>query len=137
MSLSLIRCLSTLSSTLWSRKSLIWPLSTLNIKRGNIQIFLYPLQALYVFLSHLSVTLWCFLHVFRYNGPNMANMHIVADLYAEVIGVLAQAKWVDHTRTQRKQYTMHSLHKCLHINVLQNHGLLKNYHLPLNVVKFS
>ncbi|XP_047676848.1 protein furry homolog isoform X4 [Tachysurus fulvidraco] len=28
-----------------------------------------------------------------YNGPNMANMHIVADLYAEVIGVLAQAKF--------------------------------------------
>uniref|UniRef100_A0A8C1X4M3 Furry homolog a (Drosophila) n=1 Tax=Cyprinus carpio TaxID=7962 RepID=A0A8C1X4M3_CYPCA len=28
-----------------------------------------------------------------YNGPNIANMHIVADLYAEVIGVLAQAKF--------------------------------------------
>ncbi|KAK3531900.1 hypothetical protein QTP70_034408 [Hemibagrus guttatus] len=28
-----------------------------------------------------------------YNGPNMTNMHIVADLYAEVIGVLAQAKF--------------------------------------------
>uniref|UniRef100_A0A8C2F8Q8 Furry homolog a (Drosophila) n=1 Tax=Cyprinus carpio TaxID=7962 RepID=A0A8C2F8Q8_CYPCA len=28
-----------------------------------------------------------------YNGPNTANMHIVADLYAEVIGVLAQAKF--------------------------------------------
>lgn len=28
----------------------------------------------------------------RYLGPNTGNMHIVADLYAEVIGVLAQAK---------------------------------------------
>uniref|UniRef100_A0A3B4BUU4 Furry homolog a (Drosophila) n=1 Tax=Pygocentrus nattereri TaxID=42514 RepID=A0A3B4BUU4_PYGNA len=28
-----------------------------------------------------------------YHGPNTANMHIVADLYAEVIGVLAQAKF--------------------------------------------
>ncbi|XP_030634018.1 protein furry homolog [Chanos chanos] len=28
-----------------------------------------------------------------YHGPNAANMHIVADLYAEVIGVLAQAKF--------------------------------------------
>ncbi|XP_053364005.1 protein furry homolog isoform X3 [Clarias gariepinus] len=28
-----------------------------------------------------------------YNGPNMTNMHIVADLYAEVIGVLAQTKF--------------------------------------------
>nr|XP_006005371.1 PREDICTED: protein furry homolog isoform X2 [Latimeria chalumnae] len=28
-----------------------------------------------------------------YLGPNTANMHIVADLYAEVIGVLAQAKF--------------------------------------------
>uniref|UniRef100_A0A8C1J9U6 Furry homolog a (Drosophila) n=1 Tax=Cyprinus carpio TaxID=7962 RepID=A0A8C1J9U6_CYPCA len=28
-----------------------------------------------------------------YNGPNTANMHIIADLYAEVIGVLAQAKF--------------------------------------------
>lgn len=27
-------------------------------------------------------------------------MHIVADLYAEVIGVLAQAKWVDRTQTK-------------------------------------
>ena len=27
-----------------------------------------------------------------YLGPNTGNMHIVADLYAEVIGVLAQAK---------------------------------------------
>lgn len=36
-----------------------------------------------------------YLHLFfmtRYHGPNTANMHIVADLYAEVIGVLAQAK---------------------------------------------
>lgn len=30
--------------------------------------------------------------LFRYLGPNTGNMHIVADLYAEVIGVLAQAK---------------------------------------------
>ncbi|XP_028817146.1 protein furry homolog isoform X5 [Denticeps clupeoides] len=28
-----------------------------------------------------------------YHGPNTGNMHIVADLYAEVIGVLAQAKF--------------------------------------------
>ncbi|XP_060753685.1 protein furry homolog isoform X3 [Neoarius graeffei] len=28
-----------------------------------------------------------------YNGPNMTNLHIVADLYAEVIGILAQAKF--------------------------------------------
>ncbi|XP_035390202.1 protein furry homolog isoform X5 [Electrophorus electricus] len=28
-----------------------------------------------------------------YHGPNTANMHIVADLYAEVIGVLAQTKF--------------------------------------------
>ncbi|XP_057206794.1 protein furry homolog isoform X3 [Triplophysa rosa] len=28
-----------------------------------------------------------------YHGPNTANMHIVADLYAEVIGILAQAKF--------------------------------------------
>ncbi|XP_075923623.1 protein furry homolog-like isoform X1 [Petromyzon marinus] len=28
-----------------------------------------------------------------YNGPNTANLHIVADLYAEVIGVLAQSKF--------------------------------------------
>uniref|UniRef100_A0A3B3B987 Furry homolog a (Drosophila) n=1 Tax=Oryzias melastigma TaxID=30732 RepID=A0A3B3B987_ORYME len=28
-----------------------------------------------------------------YNGPNTANMHTVADLYAEVLGVLAQSKF--------------------------------------------
>lgn len=30
----------------------------------------------------------------RYSGPNTGNVHIIADLYAEVIGVLAQSKWV-------------------------------------------
>ncbi|KAK1786451.1 hypothetical protein P4O66_018141 [Electrophorus voltai] len=36
-----------------------------------------------------------------YHGPNTANMHIVADLYAEVIGVLAQTKQVPlHLCTQ-------------------------------------
>ncbi|KAJ3590950.1 hypothetical protein NHX12_008898 [Muraenolepis orangiensis] len=29
----------------------------------------------------------------KYHGPNTGNMHTVADLYAEVIGVLAQAKF--------------------------------------------
>lgn len=28
----------------------------------------------------------------RYSGPNTGNVHIIADLYAEVIGVLAQSK---------------------------------------------
>lgn len=28
----------------------------------------------------------------RYHGPNTGNMHTVADLYAEIIGVLAQSK---------------------------------------------
>ena len=30
--------------------------------------------------------------VLRYHGPNTGNMHIVADLYAEVMGVCAQTK---------------------------------------------
>ncbi|XP_045074161.1 protein furry homolog [Coregonus clupeaformis] len=34
-----------------------------------------------------------FRHKEGYHGPNTGNMHIVADLYAEVIGVLAQAKF--------------------------------------------
>lgn len=29
----------------------------------------------------------------RYCGPNTGNVHIIADLYAEVIGVLTQSKW--------------------------------------------
>jgi len=28
----------------------------------------------------------------RYLGPNTTNMHIVADLYAEVVGVVAQSR---------------------------------------------
>lgn len=28
----------------------------------------------------------------RYCGPNTGNVHIIADLYAEVIGVLTQSK---------------------------------------------
>lgn len=28
----------------------------------------------------------------RYSGPNTGNVHIIADLYAEVIGVLTQSK---------------------------------------------
>ena len=31
----------------------------------------------------------------RYLGPNTANMHIVADLYAEVVGVVAQSRYVN------------------------------------------
>ncbi|XP_062872380.1 protein furry homolog [Trichomycterus rosablanca] len=34
-----------------------------------------------------------FKYIEGYHSPNVANMHIVADLYAEVIGVLAQAKF--------------------------------------------
>lgn len=30
---------------------------------------------------------------FRYLGPNTGNMHIVADLYAEVVGVVAQSRY--------------------------------------------
>lgn len=33
----------------------------------------------------------------RYHGPNTGNMHTVADLYAEVLGVLAQSKYVEKT----------------------------------------
>lgn len=29
----------------------------------------------------------------RYLGPNTGNMHIVADLYAEVVGVVAQSRY--------------------------------------------
>lgn len=29
---------------------------------------------------------------FRYSGTNTGNVHVIADLYAEVIGVLAQSK---------------------------------------------
>ncbi|XP_061431805.1 protein furry homolog-like [Lethenteron reissneri] len=35
-----------------------------------------------------------------YSGPNIGNMHIIADLYAEVIGVLAQSKF----HTVRKKF---------------------------------
>ena len=31
---------------------------------------------------------------YRYCGPNTGNVHIIADLYAEVIGVLTQSKYV-------------------------------------------
>ncbi|XP_048455644.1 protein furry homolog-like [Rhincodon typus] len=34
-----------------------------------------------------------FIYFFVYSGPNTGNMHIIADLYAEVIGVLAQSKF--------------------------------------------
>lgn len=34
-----------------------------------------------------------FKHREGYSGPNTGNMHIVADLYAEVIGILAQSKF--------------------------------------------
>lgn len=44
------------------------------------------------FLRHLTDNQNYFLSLARYLGPNTGNMHIVADLYAEVIGVLAQAK---------------------------------------------
>lgn len=30
--------------------------------------------------------------IYRYCGPNTGNVHIIADLYAEVIGVLTQSK---------------------------------------------
>jgi len=30
----------------------------------------------------------------RYCGPNTGNVHIIADLYAEVIGILTQSKYV-------------------------------------------
>lgn len=29
----------------------------------------------------------------RYTGPNTSNMHLVADLYAEVVGVVAQSRY--------------------------------------------
>ena len=34
----------------------------------------------------------CSFCCFRYSGTNTGNVHIIADLYAEVIGVLAQSK---------------------------------------------
>lgn len=37
--------------------------------------------------ANLSCSVSC-----RYHGPNTGNMHTVADLYAEIIGVLAQSK---------------------------------------------
>ncbi len=87
----LARCPSTQLWMVWSMKSLIWLLSTLNTKRGKR---LFPLLDTFSKMYKL-MHLHYYLHLFfmtRYHGPNTANMHIVADLYAEVIGVLAQAK---------------------------------------------
>ena len=41
--------------------------------------------------ASLSLSLTLFLSL-RYLGPNTGNMHIVADLYAEVVGVVAQSR---------------------------------------------
>lgn len=38
------------------------------------------------------MALQCFCVYCRYLGPNTGNMHIVADLYAEVVGVVAQSR---------------------------------------------
>lgn len=48
----------------------------------------------------------------RYHGPNTANMHIVADLYAEVIGVLAQAKWVLVNPTKSTLFVFSNVELC-------------------------
>lgn len=51
----------------------------------------------------------------RYSGPNTGNVHIIADLYAEVIGVLAQSKWVHPKTTLSLQYTFCGLLHILNI----------------------
>lgn len=43
---------------------------------------------LYLFKPYLETSLL----FYRYCGPNTGNVHIIADLYAEVIGVLTQSK---------------------------------------------
>lgn len=44
--------------------------------------------------------------VFRYLGPNTGNMHIVADLYAEVVGVVAQSRYCLPLIVQMNVYTV-------------------------------
>lgn len=47
--------------------------------------------------------LWNGSYIFRPTlGPNAANIHIIADLYAEVLGVLAQSRFLS---TKKKFFT--------------------------------
>lgn len=53
--------------------------------------FLFVMEnTLGVYKNKVVFNTFCFL--FRYSGTNTGNVHIIADLYAEVTGVLAQSK---------------------------------------------
>ena len=58
-----------------SDESKTWPVTVLMTVGGLINRKL-----------HLSKS------ISRYSGPNTGNVHIIADLYAEVIGILTQSK---------------------------------------------
>lgn len=66
----------------------ILPLNILNIEKGKYQIIT-------VINNYCEFALWTIRASFRIqNEPNAGNIHIIADLYAEVIGVLAQSRFM-------------------------------------------
>lgn len=64
----------------------------------------------------------------RYSGPNTGNVHIIADLFAEVIGILAQSKWVHPKTTKSLQCTFFGL-----LHILNIHFDKKNF-TKLNMI---
>lgn len=63
----------------------------------------------------LSMCLYCKIitlcQCLRYLGPNTGNMHIVADLYAEVVGVVAQSRYF-------MQINVYAFISCIHVKCL-------------------
>uniref|UniRef100_A0A6Q2XNU3 Furry homolog, like n=1 Tax=Esox lucius TaxID=8010 RepID=A0A6Q2XNU3_ESOLU len=70
-----------------------------NINVPNMTVFMFaaqiPLHPVPDVLVHevLNLAFKHFKHKEGYSGPNTGNVHIIADLYAEVIGVLTQSKF--------------------------------------------
>lgn len=55
-------------------------------------LFIYEFHCFYGYVTGYGMPSFSFFLSFRYSGTNTGNVHIIADLYAEVTGVLAQSK---------------------------------------------
>lgn len=78
-------CLFIRATKIWCTTLKIWRSKTLNTEKGNIAATSND----ELFLNNSLYPAACRVQ----NSPNAANMLVIADLYAEVIGVLAQSRF--------------------------------------------
>lgn len=64
------------------------------IENLSFKHFKYREGYVYLFVLQLSISECDYIFYRSQTGPNAANIHIIADLYAEVIGALAQSRFL-------------------------------------------